>query len=261
MKAGYIAAVIGAAWLLGASPPVAAAPAPPALLDAGSPRVDAGTPRLDGGEAAAEAEGAAAPAAGVDHGAGAGAHGKDSAPRTNNEVTAHVNDAPAHSADGGVRAPAPRLADAAVQIGDAKLFVIRVERAGVTASDRAHRASLLLERVVELGRDQDVRVGFDGATAVIFVGPTPLVQLVKEDADAAGDASLAVHAEAAAAAVREGLRTELRRREIAHIVFSISLIVLFGLAAFLLFGAISRVALRVTQLLDARETMPALRVG
>ncbi len=151
--------------------------------------------------------------------------------------------------------------EAFVQIGDRRLFAIRVARAGVTAEDRARRATRLLEQLVEVGQPGDVHVTLDGSTAVVFVGAAPLIQLTAEDARADDDTSLVVHAETCAAAVKEGLHTELRRRAVAQLFFSISLIVLMGLASFLLLGAVGRVALRVSALLDARDTMPELRIG
>ncbi|HEX4457259.1 MAG TPA: mechanosensitive ion channel domain-containing protein, partial [Polyangia bacterium] len=51
------------------------------------------------------------------------------------------------------------------------------------------------------------------------------------------------------------------RRAVAQVFFSISLIVLMGLASFLLLGAVGKAALRVSALLDARETLPELRIG
>ena len=91
--------------------------------------------------------------------------------------------------------------------------------------------------------------------------PAPASAAPPGDAVAAGDVSLSVHAEACAAAVRQGLRTELRRRNIANLVFSISLVVLSGLLSFLLLGAVSRAAARVGALVEARETLPALKIG
>jgi len=158
-------------------------------------------------------------------------------------------------------APVDKPVEGAVQIGERRLFAIRVARAGLSPGDRARRVTHALEQVVEEGRTEEVRVANEGATAIVYVGNAPLVQLTIEDAVAAGDASLAVHADLCAAAVREGLRIELRRRAIANIVFSISLIVLSGLLSFLLLGGVSRAARRVSALLEARENIPALRIG
>jgi hypothetical protein len=154
-----------------------------------------------------------------------------------------------------------KTAEAAVQIGERRLFVIRVPRAGLSPADRARKVSRALDLVVEEGRAEEVRVAIEGTTAVLYVGAAPLAQLTPEDAAAAGDASLNVHADACAAAIRDGLRIELRRRAIATIVFSISLIVLSGLLSFLLLGGVSRAARRISALLDARENLPALRIG
>jgi hypothetical protein len=166
-----------------------------------------------------------------------------------------------------VPAPAPETkpaiapAPAFIQIEERHLCTIHVAHAGHSAEERAQRASHVLEQVLEESRLDEVRVGFEGTTAVIYIGNAPVVQLSDEDAVAAGDASVAVHADTCAASIRQGLRTELRRRNIANLAFSISLIVLSGLLAFLLLGTVSRTALRLNTLFEARETVPALTIG
>lgn len=159
------------------------------------------------------------------------------------------------------RAAAPSPVEAAVRIGERRLFAIRAPRAGVPPEVRAREASQRLEQLVTEGQPHEVRVGFEGATAILYVGSTPIIQLSDDDAVQAGDASLAVHAEQCASALREGLRIELRRRAVASVVFSLSLVVLSGLVSFLLLGAVSRGAKRITDLLDKRADLPGWRLG
>jgi hypothetical protein len=154
-----------------------------------------------------------------------------------------------------------KAAPAYIQIEERHLCAIHVAHAGHSADERAQRASHVLEQALEEGRVDEVRVGFEGTTAVVYIGNAPVVQLTEEDAVAAGDASVAVHADGCAAAIRQGLRTELRRRNIANLAFSVSLIVLSGLLAFLLLGTVSRTALRLSTLFEARESVPALTIG
>jgi hypothetical protein len=66
-----------------------------------------------------------------------------------------------------------------------------------------------------------------------------------EDARAAGDASIAVHAAAVSAGINDALRTERRRSEIANTVFSLSLLVFSGLIAFLVIRKIGQVSARL----------------
>jgi small-conductance mechanosensitive channel len=187
----------------------------------------------------------------------------EDAPRSSAKATGEATHPAGEVAAGssGAAAKPTRPAESFVQLGDRRLFAIRVSRAGVPPEDRARRATRLLEQLVEVAPPGEVRVMLDGATAVVFVGARPLIQLTAEDAAAADDVSLAVHAEDCAAAVREGMRTELRRRAIAQLFFSISLIVLMGLASFLLLGAVSKVALKVAALLEAQKSLPELRIG
>ena len=148
-----------------------------------------------------------------------------------------------------------------VQIGERHLCDLRLDRAGEKAESRARHASHVLDQALEDGHPGEIGVHFTSALAVLYIGDAPFIQLDGDDAAAAGDASLAVHAESCAAAVRQGLRTELRRRTIANLVFSISLIVFSGLLAFLLLRAVSRIAARVGAHVETTSEMPALRLG
>lgn len=157
--------------------------------------------------------------------------------------------------------PEARAVEAAVQIGDRRLFLIRAPRAGIPPEQRARQASRLLEQLVADGQRPEARFALEGSTAVVYVGATPIIQLSEDDATRAGDASLTVHAEGCASAIREGLRIELRRRAVANIVFSLSLVVLSGLLSFLLLGAVARAALRIADLLEARVDLPGWHLG
>jgi len=153
-------------------------------------------------------------------------------------------------------------ATATVRIGDRKVFAIHLPRAGLTAEARARRVSQILEQLVEEGHPGEIRNEVKSGVAVVYAGTTPVIQLVEEDATAAGDSSLEVHAESVASTVRAAVRTELRRRETANVVFSFSLIVLLGLVSFLLLRGVSRAARRVSAALSSPERhIPGLRMG
>jgi hypothetical protein len=131
----------------------------------------------------------------------------------------------------------------------------------VAPVERARQASQRLEQIVADGQPHDVRVAVEGATAIVYVGTAPVIQLTDEDAALAGDASVTVHAEQCASAIREGLRTELRRHAVANVVFSLSLVVFSGLLSFLLLGAVSRAARRVADLVGSRAELRGWRLG
>jgi hypothetical protein len=207
------------------------------------------TTARDGGAVIVEAKDEAAPAVAPEQAPAPPAPGPASPPP------------PSASAGEHGQAPPPAPRDGfPVRIGDRKVFLIHVARGGMSAQGRAQKVSQALEQLVEEGRADDVRSEEKGGLAVVYVGTTPVVQLAPEDAAAAGDASLEVHAEAIATALRAALRTELRRRHIANVVFSLSLVVLFGLVSVLLQRAVSRGRQRINVALDSRE-LPGLRVG
>jgi small-conductance mechanosensitive channel len=148
-----------------------------------------------------------------------------------------------------------------VRIGDRRIFVIRADRAGLSADLRARRASQTLEQLSEEGKVEEVRTERNGELMVVYVGRTPVVQLDGSDAKLAHDASLEVHADAVAEAIRRALANEVRRRATANLVFSFSLVVLSGLIAFLLIGAVSRGARRVIAGLQGSTRVSGFRVG
>jgi small-conductance mechanosensitive channel len=158
----------------------------------------------------------------------------------------------------------PPIAGVPVKLGDRKVFVLRVPRAGNSPEERARTAGAALERALEASEDEDadVHVEEQGGLAVVVAGNIPIVQLAEEDARAAGDASLQVHAAAVAASVREALKGERTRARIARTVFSWSLVVFTGLVAFLVLRRLREIKGKIQQFLDENpKRIPELRVG
>ncbi len=148
-----------------------------------------------------------------------------------------------------------------VVIHDRRIFTIHVGRGSNSVETRARIASRALELLSDQDKAFDVHVEKSGEAAVVYAGTTPVIQLTIDDAIAAGDTSLDVHANAIAASVRGGLDNEQRRRHTANLVFSFSLVVLFGLVFFLVLRGVRRGARRATEVLREKETIPALRIG
>ena len=183
-----------------------------------------------------------------------------------------VSAAPTGSATPAVSASAPSASASAeaavkpdpgvpVRIHDRRVFSVLVARAGRTAQQRAGAASQVLERVLDDAEEVEVRVAEEGDVAVVYAGTTPMIQLSVEDAAAAGDATLPVHAAAVAAKTREGLRAERQRSAVARSVFSFSLVVFAGLVAFLLLRKIGELAEKGrVWMTEHPERFPALRV-
>jgi len=154
----------------------------------------------------------------------------------------------------------PEAVSVPVRIHDHAVFNVAVARAGKTAEQRAAMASQALERAVDEAATPEVTVKEEGDVAIIYAGTNPVIQLSAEDAAAARDASLRVHADAVAARVQEALRAERQRSAIANRVFSFSLLVFSGLVAFLLLGKIGELIERLRAWMGARpDRLPALR--
>jgi small-conductance mechanosensitive channel len=148
-----------------------------------------------------------------------------------------------------------------VNLGDEQVFSLRKPRGGKSAVLRAADASRALTTASHQKNPGDVRWERRGDVAVVLVGQTPIVQLVLEDAVAAGDTSLDVHAASVTAAVREAIASEQRRSALAKLVFSISLLVFFGLIVFYLVRKVGEFADRARVWIDTHgERVLAVRV-
>jgi len=150
-----------------------------------------------------------------------------------------------------------------VRLHDKRVFAIRVPRSGISAEERARRASTALESAFEESELDDAHV--DEAKpdlAVVLVGNRPIVELTQDDAEAAGDASLSAHAAGVGENVRSALKAERTRRDVSKHVFSWSLVVLSALIAFLALRRVRELAERGrTWITDNPTRLPALRVG
>jgi small-conductance mechanosensitive channel len=161
--------------------------------------------------------------------------------------------------------PAPQQASAGfpVRLLDRRVFVVRVPRGNLSAEERARTAAQVLERAAAEDDKEPpvVRVEESGDVAAVFVGTSPLIQLGPEDAEAAGDASLSLHAASIAATVRDAIAKERSRSQVATGVFSFSLLVFCGLMAFLLLGKVRELFEKARSWIDAHpDRLPVLRV-
>jgi len=178
------------------------------------------------------------------------ARGSSAAPSSSAAPAASANRKPEASDEQGL-----------VRVRDRNVFTIRTAHGNQSASARARAASQVLERLVEEREPVEVHVEERGDLAVVFAGTTPIVQLRAEDAAAAGDVSLGVHAASIAAKVRETLRIERQRKAIAETVFSFSLLVFSGLIAVLLLGKIRELTGKTQSWIEHHpDRLPALRV-
>lgn len=130
-------------------------------------------------------------------------------------------------------------------------------------SDRAQRASQALSLAARTNGDgeADVRIDYKGDIATILVGSTPIVELRPEDARMAGDSTLEVHASSVAARVAKAIESERQRVSLANFVFSISLVVFFGLVTLYLLGRVTDFTRRARRYVTLHpDKIPALRL-
>ena len=158
------------------------------------------------------------------------------------------------------RASAVAARPAEVRVGDKVAFTLRAGRGATSAAMRARAANEALHEALG-GAPAEVHVEHVGATAVVYVGERPIVQLGTEDAVLAGDSGVAVHADRVAAAIRAALEAERKRSVVAGTIFNVSLAVLFAVLALFLLRRAWQLGDRAVAWLEAHpEQVPALRL-
>jgi small-conductance mechanosensitive channel len=163
---------------------------------------------------------------------------------------------------GGAAAQPAAGGEAPVRLLDRTVFVVHVPRGDHSAEVRARAATQVLEQAAQKEEVPEIRVSVEGGVAVVLVGTSPLIQLWPEDAAAAGDASLDVHAGAVAGKVRDVLTRERSRSRVAQVVFSFSLVVFSGLVATLLLRKVREIVQKARGWVAQHpESLPVLRVG
>jgi small-conductance mechanosensitive channel len=161
-------------------------------------------------------------------------------------------------APSGSAAPAPSAAASAapaavVRLGDTPVFTVQVARGTKSAEARARDASDALLRAFNSDKAAQVTRHSVADVVVVQLGQTPIVQLSQDDASAAGESSLDVFAGVVTAKVRDAIDSERKRAAIAKTVFSVSLLVFFGLIAFYLLGKLGQFAETARAYLDERS--------
>jgi hypothetical protein len=161
-------------------------------------------------------------------------------------------------------APSAQVAPSAighVRLGDDEVFALRASRRGKTAEQRAQAATAALAAVVEHVHAGDIHVERHGDVAVVLAGPTPIVELAPEDAQASGASSVDLYAASVVSALRSAIEREHRQAALSKTVFSFSLVVFLGLIAFYLMQKIGEFADRGRVWIDAHaEDVLAVRV-
>lgn len=160
------------------------------------------------------------------------------------------------------QAPAKAEEPAQVMLREAPVFTIATGDGTRSARERARAASTALATAAEASSPDAVRFSRKDGVATLMAGTIPIIELTVRDAELAGDSSLDVHAQRVASLVKDGLRKEQRRSEVAGSVFSVSLVVFFGLVTLYLLRKLQEFAGRGRDfVLRHPERIPALHVS
>jgi hypothetical protein len=165
---------------------------------------------------------------------------------------------PGALADGGAKdSPAKK----AVTLHEGHVFYLYRGEGTQSLEQRAQRASQALSLAASTPAEPEVHVEQKSDVATVLAGETPIVELREEDARLAGDSSLKVHAATIASRVTKAIEGERRRVSLANTVFSISLVVFFGLITIYLIGRVSDLGERARRYVSTHpEKIPALRL-
>lgn len=157
-------------------------------------------------------------------------------------------------------APAPEVW---VKLQDQRVFALRRGRTEEPVERRAQRVSRALEAAAQdPSAPSEPKLVTEGQRVVVFLGERPIVQLDRDDAALAQDASLEIHAKATAALIQAAVERERIRAQISNLVFSASLLVFAGLIAFLLLRRLGQLgALAHRHLVRQEDNLPPLSVS
>jgi small-conductance mechanosensitive channel len=159
---------------------------------------------------------------------------------------------------GAKPAEAPATFD--VKLLDTLVFSLSRPQGAQTADARGRAARTALEQALRDDRVV-VKAVTQGRARVLYAGDAPIIELYPEDAQAAGDETLDIYAARVAARASEVLHTEQKRGDVAEVVLSISILVLFGLMALFLLRWIGETVDRARAwAIEHPDRIPAIRV-
>ncbi len=157
-------------------------------------------------------------------------------------------------------APAP--VGAAVTLRDKQIFQLLRGDGALSVQDRARTASRALAEAAGDKSAEPARWETRGLRAVVLVGTREIVGLSPEDASAAHEGSLESLAAHVTTQVERALVGERQRTSLANTVFSISLVVFFGLITLYLMGKLRAfTGAARDHLLAHPERVPALKLN
>jgi len=166
----------------------------------------------------------------------------------------------APSASAGVQESVPESAGVTVKLRNAPVFTVRIAWGGKPADERARAASQALQKVAEANEPASVHVETRADVATVYVGERPIIQLGRDDALAAGDVSLGVHADSIASKIRDGLQVEQKRSGLLKIGLMLLVDLVSGIFALFLLRRVGRLWRATRSWFHEPDRVPALRM-
>ncbi len=155
----------------------------------------------------------------------------------------------ATSAPGSAKVHDAPQAEGIVTLGDVQILTLEATRGGMSPRARAARASRALEDTLRAGNPA-VSVTWSNGAAVVRAGDRVVVELGEADREGSPHESLVAYVDDVASRMRQTLKREHQRRQIAARVLGVSSIAFLGILAWLAMGFTSKVAGRAEKQLE-----------
>ena len=124
------------------------------------------------------------------------------------------------SASSTALATAPK-SSVEVRVRDALILTLHLSDGGLSAAERAKRATQAIEHALGVSNAKSVHVEQRDNRSIVFIGEQPVVELSPDDAAVANEGSLDLYSASVAARISDLLRSEEQRNQLARTVISV----------------------------------------
>lgn len=148
-----------------------------------------------------------------------------------------------------------------VRIRETVILTLQLSDGGMSAAERAKRANRAIEQALSSSAPKSVRVEPKSGRSIVFIGAQPVVELTSEDAAIAGEGSLDLYSASVAARISDILRAEESRSQLGKTVYSVVIVILFGIIAIYSLKLIRDWSLRARSWVERNpHRIPAVRL-
>ena len=150
---------------------------------------------------------------------------------------------------------------AEVKVRDVLVLRLKLTDGGLVPAERAKRATRAIEAALVEGAVQTVRTEMRQDRALLFVGPRPIVELTRADAEALGEGSLELFATSAAEKIRDLLDSERRQSVVMKTLLNLAIVGALAYGVVIALRLLSNLARKIQHYIHQNpERIPAIRL-